>query len=485
MAQSNEILVDGKRYILPIVEKQHYKDKPILKTPESGDWYIYFSIWDFEIGKWKPQKFYSKFLNNKEALKLKKAERLKRGNIICDESYTQLKLGINPKTAKAISPLSEKTLIEALADINDDSPVPKVKDAIELFLKVKSGEIGKNEAKENKENTATTYKSFFNRFLTYCEKEGLENTKMDKIQRHQVGKFLDDIYAGGTWSNLTYNNHLGYIQSFFNFFAKKYDYKNVTQNIEDKDDDSDSDRFEPFTEQQIKDILHFCDNPHTIVYPHYTREVEADKFMGVLIRTILYSFLRPSEISRLKIKHIKRYKEGFFDLTTDITKNKKSIFNELYIDPILVEIYSTLGWEKFFENKKYDNYYIFTKDLIPSLEKPSKYNFSKRFSILFDKVQYDTILVDTIVYKVLRKEYPNGIAVKKVKKVLKKEYDDDKQRSMYSVKHTGNIIAYKAGFDIVQLQLQNRHSSIQMTENYLRKLRLEINESKRPERPRF
>ncbi|MNJ92899.1 Phage integrase family protein [compost metagenome] len=485
MAQSNEILVDGKRYFLPPVNNRHYKDTPVLKTPDTGDWYIYFNIWDFDLGKWKPQKFYSKFLNNKEALRFKTKERLHKANIICADCYEQLKLGINPKTAKAIAPFSDKTLIDALADTTDDSPVLKVKDAVPLFIKIKSGEIGKNEAKENKENTASTYKSFFNRFLAYCENEGLENTKMDKIQRHQVAKFLDDIFATGTWVNVTYNNHLGYMQSFFNFFAKKYDYKNVTQNIEDKEDDTDSDRFEPFTEQQIRDILHFCDNPHTIVYPHYTREVEADKFMGVLIRTIFYSFLRPSEISRLKIRHVKRYKKGYFDLSTDITKNKKSVFNELYIDPFLVEIYSTLGWEKFFENKKYDNYYIFTKDLTPSLEKPAKYNFSKRFSILFDKVQYDTILVDTIVYKVLRKEYSNGITVKKVKKIIKKEYDDDKQRSLYSVKHTGNIIAYKTGFDIVQLQLQNRHSSIQMTENYLRKLRLEINESARPQRPRF
>lgn|GEM_PF-2384973 len=484
MAQISEFKVDGKSYFLPPVENQHYKELASLKTPVNGDWYIYYNIWDFESGKWKPVKFYSKFLNNKEALALKPKERLSRANIIFNECNEQLKLNINPKTAEAIAPFSTKTLKDVLDDVNDDSPAPKVKDAIEIFLKVKSGAVGKNDAAENKENTAVTYKSFFNRFLKYCEVEGIENTKMDKIKRHQVHKFLEDIYATGVWVNLTYNNHLGYIQSFFNYFAKIYDYPNVTQNIEDKEDDSDSDRFEPFTEKQFKDILKFVDNPHTLVYPHYTREVPADPFMGVLLRTIFYTFLRPSEIARVKIKHVRRYKEGYFDLTTDITKNKKKVFNELYIEPYMVDLYSKLAWEKYFD-KKYDNYYVFTPDLVPAETKAGKYNFSKKFNTVLEKVSHDVIIERVKVFKVLRKEYPDGIMVDKTKKVLKKEYDNDAQLSLYSVKHTGNVVAFKAGFDIIQLQLQNRHASIQQTETYLRKLKLEINESKRPLRPEF
>ena len=63
MSQISQILVDGKSYILPSLTNQHFKTLAVLKTPNKGDWYIYYSIWDFIVGKWKPVKFYTKQLN--------------------------------------------------------------------------------------------------------------------------------------------------------------------------------------------------------------------------------------------------------------------------------------------------------------------------------------------------------------------------------------------------------------------------------------
>lgn len=475
MTQISVIKVNGESYFLPPVENQYYKELAVLKTPDKGDWYIYYSIWNFVEKKWQPIKFYSNF-NTKESLALKPKARFAIANVELEEANNDLKNNINPKTAKPIAPFDKRTYANAITDLKDDSPVPRVKEAVENFLRVKSGQVGKGEAAENKENTAVTYGYFFNRFVKWCEEEEkIDHLKLDKIQRYQVHKFLESFFISGKWVAQTYNNNLGFIKSFFNYYAKIYDYKNVIENLEDKEITEDSDRFTPFSEEQFQEVLNYLDNQQVIHYPHYSRKIKADPFLAIVARTIFYTFLRPSEIARIKIKHVKRYKENFFDLGIDITKNKKSVFNELYIEPYMVELYSKLGWDKFFDDKKYEDYYVFTGNLVPSLSKSGKYNYSKKFSRLIEKLSFDV------------EKDENGKIVKNAKdevvKTVKKEWDEN--FSLYSIKHTGNIIAFKAGFSLTQLQLQNRHSSVQQTENYLRKLKQEINEEPRPLRPAF
>lgn len=452
MSQISTIIVDGKSYILPKVENQYFKELATLKTPATGDWYIYFNIWDFDLGKWSPQKFYSKFLNNKEALAMKPKDRLYKATVILNECNSQLKAGINPKTAKSIAKFDNRTLLDALEDSKDDSPIPRLEEAIKKFLAVKSGEEGKAEAAENKENTASTYKSCFAQFKRYCIDKKIENQRVDKFSKLQVETFLDEFFLADIWGETSYNNNLGYIQSFFSYFSKKYDYPSYIKNIPKKEVTEESGRFDPFTLEQVKSIFTFLENTHTVIYPHYVRTMPANPFLSLVAKTIFYAFLRSSEIRRIKIKHVKRYKQNKFDLSIDITKNKKKSNNELYIDDALVTEFSKIGWEKYFDNPKYDNYYVFTPDLIPSLTKTPNYNFSKRFSTVLEKMQKDELI------------------------------KLDKNYSLYSMKHTGNIEAFKAGYTLTQLQLQNRHASQQQTETYLRALKLEINEAPRPKR---
>jgi len=53
----------------------------------------------------------------------------------------------------------------------------------------------------------------------------------------------------------------------------------------------------------------------------------------------------------------------------------------------------------------------------------------------------------------------------------------DDQHTLYSWKHTGVVQAYLAGVDIKSIQRQCRHSSIEMTDNYLKSLGLYNNEA--------
>ena len=160
----------------------------------------------------------------------------------------------------------------------------------------------------------------------------------------------------------------------------------------------------------------------------------------------------------MKIKHIRRYKQGYFDLTADITKNKKkaSRFKELYIDQILIDEYPKLGWDDLIGKKEFEEMYVFTKDLIPSTIKSTNYQFGKKFKRELDKLDKLASDGDTIFA--------------------------DAKYSLYSLKHSGNIQAYKSGWSIAQLQLQNRHSSEEQTENYLREMKQEINLQPRPPR---
>lgn len=460
MGLISTLIVEDKTYFLPPTENQAYKELASLKTPKTGDWYIYYNIWDFELGKFKPQKYWSN-LNSKETLALKATARLLLAKIELEEANEDLKKGINPKTARPIAPFDNRTYVQALEDATDDSPIPRLSEALAKFLAIKSGTEGKLIGAENKENTAITYKYFLGQFMTYCKAKNIDNLRMDKFEKYQLFNFMEEKYISGQWAPLTHNTNLGYLKAMFNYFSKVYDYNNVAKNLDDKEVLDDSTRFEAFSDAEFKEVLAFFDNEYQIVYPHYVRTMPPDRVLALVSRTIFYTFLRPSELRRIKIKHVKRYKENFFDLSVDITKNRKKAFNELYIEPCLVQHFEMLGWETYFDDKKYENYYVFTSDLIPSLKKLDRETLTRKF----------------------------GRAIEKIAKKRTVQKDRDKYQSnrfsLYSIKHTGNILAWKSGFSMTQLQLQNRHSSMQQTENYLRELKQEINEQPRPLRPSF
>lgn len=444
------IEIDGKQYYLPLTE-QLYRNEPELKSPDKGDWYVYYHIWDYSSGKWIPQKFYSSVLNKKELLTNIK-QRKNNGKYVCNAVYTSLKNGINPKTGIAISPFLDKSAEEILAEANNDSPIPLVKLAVEKWIKIKSGKDNPNkDAPENKENTEVTYTSFFNMFLAFCDKNNLSTMRIDKVPKHMVHKFFEERYNKGTIGDLTWNVQLGYIKGLFSYYAKLYDYKNNIANIEDKEVIDDSERFEPFTPEQIVKIFKHLDSEQVIQYHKYKRTVPPNKLLAYTARTIYYTFIRVSELRRIKIKNIKRYKEGFFTLSAGIQKTKKKLFNDLYLDPKLVMEFEKLGWEKYFKDKKYENYYVFTKDMIPSPNKEGAYGFSKSFRTVLEYL---------------------GL-------------DDESKFSLYSLKASGNIDAYNSGWDLFQISIQNRHTTTKQTETYLRKLKCNIAERPRPERKAF
>lgn len=454
----NPFTKDDKQYYLPN-GRRNYKE-PILNTNNDKCWFIYYSVWDYYTGKWCPVKDTSGDLNRK-SVRQNKTSRKETAADILTQIAGMLEIGIDPRTSRAISPLSEKTLKQAMGNSKDSSPAPILRDAITEWKLLKSGIYDSKSLPENKENTSISYKSFFNKFLLYCEKEDVADTKLHIFPKIVVQEFFEKRFniippqphpdgrkkksekiGSGTW-----NTQLGWIKAMFSYYAKKYDYPDYVKNIADKKNAEDSEKYEPFTEKDVKRIFEYLDNPQVIDRIKYKSIAPADIFLGLVCRTIYYTFLRPSEIRRLKIKHVMNYKKGFFNLTTDITKTKKKLFNELYIQQPLVDEFEKLNWESYFKDKSYENYYVFTPDMVPSLIKSNRYSYSKKFLTVIKKLKIYTI---------------------------------DGRFSLYSFKPTGNIAAYKAGYDLFQISIQNRHTTTAQTETYLRKLKCDIASKPRP-----
>jgi integrase len=445
--QLNRIEVDGNYYYLP-QGKELFRAAPVLKTPEKGDWYIYYHIWDFDNGKWLPQKYYSKILNKKEHISNTRL-RKKNGEGIRIAVATQLSIGVDPKTGVAISPLVDKPIEELLSQANDPSPIPTLEKAIEQWLKIKAGKDNPSKAApENKENTEGTYNSLFNLFKEFCREQDCLTARLDKITKNTILQFFEERYTSGTIKDTTWNNQLGSIRAMFAYYARRYDYKDISITIDRKESVEDSERFEPFSTVQLKKILEYFDQARVIARVVPGKAYISNKLMAYICRTIFYTFIRISELRRIKIKNVKRYKEGYFSLSVGSTKTKKKIFTELYLDPALVAEFEKLGWEQYFDDKKYDNYYVFTSDMIPSLKRADRSGLSTRFK---------AALEDLNIY-------------------------NDGKHSLYSLKATGNIEAFKAGWDLFQISIQNRHTTTIQTETYLRKLKCDIASRPRPPR---
>lgn len=448
--QHNRIEVEDKFYYLPEGNKL-FKEEPKLKTPSKGDWYIYYHVWDFDTGKWLPQKWYSTILNKKELL-TNSRQRKKNGEGALLAAATQLSAGINPKTSTPISPFVEEDIAEILAQANDPSPIPTLEKGIEQWIKIKAGKDNPSKtAPENKENTEGTYSSLFNLFKDFCVEQGCHTTRLDKITKHTILQFFEKRYSDGVIQDTTWNNQLGAIKAFFAYYSRRYDYKDVSKTIDRKENVEDSERFEPFTIKQLSDILEYFDKPRVIERVVPNKAYISNDLMAYICRTVFYTFIRISELRRIKIKNVRRYKEGFFSLSVGSTKTKKKIFTELYLDPALVKQFEKLGWEKYFNDRKYENYYVFTSDMIPSLKRFDRSSVSTRFKEVLEELNM----------------YNGG------------------KHSLYSLKATGNIEAFKAGWDLFQISIQNRHTTTTQTETYLRKLKCDIASRPRPPRKSY
>lgn len=173
----------------------------------------------------------------------------------------------------------------------------------------------------------------------------------------------------------------------------------------------------PFNEKDLKDILEYLDIN--------------DKYGAFFCRMIYYTCLRPSEIKGLKIANINLINNNITVPASvkKVTKNNKDEI--ISIDP---------SFKIHLENLKLDEYPIHF------------YLTGSSTNIVGE----NRVGINTPYNKL-------ATALKKLN-LKNKGYD------LYSFKHTSNVKKYLNGWSLAEIMKANRHTSLQMTEVYLRNL---------------
>jgi len=144
----------------------------------------------------------------------------------------------------------------------------------------------------------------------------------------------------------------------------------------------------------------------------------------VISQLIFYCFLRPAEIVRLQFRDI-LWDHDLIVMPGTKTKNKKS---QVVILPVHLKM-NLKDWDRNYP----DNYYLFSTRLKPGTKEIAPTRIAGAWRRYADKFGID--------------------------------------KRIYDFKHTGNGFAFDQGFNTRDIQLQNRHHSLDETQNYLNRFR--------------
>lgn len=259
--------------------------------------------------------------------------------------------------------------------------------------------------------TNVTYRSATNKLREYANQQTFS---IFKFTDKEVIKFRDHLVTVQGNSARTANNTLMHLATIYSHLKDRAD---VPQN--------------PFKLKKLKQE----ETNKNIAFNDVDRE-KVEKYMALhepelfaFTRFIYYAFIRPGELKAIEIQDI-RFNEKYILVRGAISKNGKS--ETVSIISALLAVIDRM------ELSKRDPFlYLFGKGLIPGKEVSGK-----------------------------------QVAFRRHEKILKKLKLDNKGYTLYSWKHTGAVNAYLSGVGIKQLQLMLRHSTVQMTDIYLKSLGL-------------
>lgn len=222
-------------------------------------------------------------------------------------------------------------------------------------------------------------------------------------------------------SSKTYNNYLIYLRAFFNWLVQQevIKLKNHPLKNEKKKKATRSTQHRPYTNEQLRAILALCD--------HAERHQ-----LKLYLQFLYYTFARPrSEVRLLRVEDLR---QTTIWIRPDQDKNR--VGRHVDIPPALEQLIAC------HQLRTYPgHYYVFGSEGTPGPEPIGITTFSNQFKI---------VLIALGLHG--------------------QSYD------LYGFKHTGNINLYLATKDLKAVMDQNGHSSLSMTEKYLRDLGLLQNE---------
>jgi len=384
---------------LGLVPRQNFQNitkykKPRLVVPESQEyrWYIIYYPWHVQDNKLVRRRDYD--VND-----YPEEERLNFAKQRVKDIKSLLKNGYHIDLTR----LSKPELISEILSVDQ---------ALTLALKVKNPEI--------RYRTQKSYKCTLDNFKEFLKAGRKLSLPPIAVTKRIVHSYSDYLLIEKNLSAKTRNNYFSYLRSLFTVMVdRELIEKNPFEGVEDLTVIA-GNTHKPYSDEQIKFLS--------------GRIKALDPDLWLYVQFIFYCFLRPAEIAGLRICNIEWQTEQIF-IPAQISKNRKD--GRVIIPKTFLNELKGLGFDKY-----PGNFFIFSKEQIPSPSKILDNEMTKRYRVILNE--------------------------------LKVGYE----HTLYSWKHTGNIkLYYTSKKDIILIMKQNRHHSLDMTYNYLRSLGLEVNAS--------
>lgn len=242
----------------------------------------------------------------------------------------------------------------------------------------------------------------------WLELNRLSNLPLTHVTLDHCDEFMRWMRVRRKIGNTTYNNYLGFLKLNFNYLIQH-----------DKLDRSPAVRLKPLPLIEAESVNFPTEIKNTLL-EHYESNIR------ILAQYIYYSFIRPGELRKLRVKHLR---EKTIFIPGYISKNRKS--GHVLIPPALEKLIVELG----VRNAPPEHF------LISHDGKPGKKGTS-----------------------------PNFYTSRHL--ALRRKLDLSPAYIFYCWKHTGVTDTYLATKDIEFVSRQCRHSSLDMTKRYLRGLGL-------------
>jgi integrase len=350
-------------------------------------WYVEYYAWDEEKSSMQRKQIFAP-----NALKSAESREQWAGEVIKDIQE------------KASAGLSFKPLTVKTAHIS--APRYTFAQGIESAIVTKLS--------SDRPRTVQTYRSFLNIFRDWINRTDFGNIPVTEVNEEHIVLFLNWLKIEKGIGNTTYNNYLQRLTTAFNILIKQELLKaNPCHTLEILPEESSKNTALNF-HQRLTIEKYLLDNN----LPLY-------KFT----RFLYFTFLRPSELVQLKIKHFDLKNKQIL-VPAEISTNRKE--EPVTIPKLLLAEIAPMRLDKYNPED-----FVFSKNLLPGK------------------------------YKI----YPTYVS-EMHRKVLQSCGIKQKDVTLYSWRHTGVVNAYKAGIDIKTLQIHIRHQNMEMTNSYLERLGL-------------
>lgn len=291
------------------------------------------------------------------------------------------------------------------------------------------------------QDAKNSYQEHYNRFHRFLQSQCITTLHVADITVDHGRKYKESLLNEGL-AIKTVNASLSYIGKFWDNaidlnWAAANPFKSVVR-AKEKDRPATATRketYEPLTSVEMEYLFSMLKEKG---------EYNFIRFLSV----IFYAWVRPKEISRLKVGDID-FTRGVIRFRSSQTKNKKADY--VQIVPPLRKILKQMKLQEYPVH-----YFLFSGDgdgFMPGITQLKKDRAGNRWR--------------EQVKNVSRKYNVNG------KKRAYVSCGDGIDKDMYALKHTGNIeylLQNVGNVDLKWQQKQNRHSSSEMTERYNRKL---------------